>query len=49
MRVLMFTKGDKDVTSLYDVKNENGIVTATRKDASSAPGGISLSESQLET
>lgn len=33
-------EGDKDVTSLYDVKNENGIVTATRKDASSAPGGI---------
>lgn len=31
---------DKDVTSLYDVKNENGIVTATRKDASSAPGGV---------
>ena len=33
-------EGDKDVTSLYDVKNENGIVTATRKDASSAPGGV---------
>ncbi len=33
-------EGDKDATSLYDVKNENGIVTATRKDASSAPGGI---------
>ncbi|WP_414152246.1 LPXTG cell wall anchor domain-containing protein [Limosilactobacillus reuteri] len=33
-------EGDKDVTSLYDVKNENGIVTATRKDASAAPGGV---------
>ena len=33
-------EGNKDVTSLYDVKNENGIVTATRKDASSAPGGV---------
>ncbi|MCT3188935.1 LPXTG cell wall anchor domain-containing protein [Limosilactobacillus reuteri] len=33
-------EGDKDVTSLYDVKNENGIITATRKDASAAPGGV---------
>lgn len=33
-------EGDKDVTSLYDVKNENGIITAIRKDASAAPGGV---------
>ncbi|OYS76888.1 hypothetical protein CBG21_07220 [Limosilactobacillus reuteri] len=33
-------EGDKDVTALYDVVNKDGIVTATRKNAAEAPGGV---------
>ncbi|OYS64281.1 hypothetical protein CBF94_09745 [Limosilactobacillus reuteri] len=32
-------EGNKDVTSLYNIVNKDGVVTATRKDASTAPGG----------
>lgn len=37
---VVITENGKDARSLYDVKNENGKVTATRKDASSAPAGV---------
>lgn len=33
-------EGDKDVTALYDVVNKDGVVTATRKNAATTPGGI---------
>lgn len=33
------TEGGKDVTSLYNVTNANGHLTATRKDPSTTPGG----------
>lgn len=33
-------EGDKDVTALYDVVNRDGVVTATRKNAATTPGGI---------
>lgn len=33
-------EGAKDVTALYDVVNKDGIVTATRKNAAEAPGGV---------
>ena len=32
-------EGNKDVTSLYNIVNKDGVVTATRKDDSTAPGG----------
>ncbi|MFR0575731.1 LPXTG cell wall anchor domain-containing protein [Limosilactobacillus reuteri subsp. suis] len=32
-------EGNKDVTLLYNIVNKDGVVTATRKDASTAPGG----------
>ncbi|UXC69768.1 LPXTG cell wall anchor domain-containing protein [Limosilactobacillus vaginalis] len=37
---IVLTENGKDAQDLYTVTNENGKVTATRKDASTAPAGI---------